>query len=156
MATRVFRSLTTARRIGRGKMGIYTGKSGACGLSFALVRLALSNRIRIVGQAFLLAIAIHIPASGSACPTKGPKARSRPASDALALQVKEWAAANVWFPARPIRDIILRLHPPPAEESVAIERAASGQDASHRDAATTVLFLSLALGAHWFVCCRHL
>jgi exosortase len=90
-------------------------------------------------------------------PNKGPKARSRPASDALALQVKEWAAANVWFPARPIRDIILRLHPPPAEESVAIERtAASRQDASHRDAATTVLFLALALGALWFVCCRHL
>ena len=76
---------------------------------------------------------------------------------ALALQVKEWAAANVWFPARPIRDIILRLHPPPAEESVAIERtAASRQDASHRDAATSVFFLALALGALWFVCCRHL
>src|SRR5207302_8112830 len=29
-------------------------------------------------------------------------------------------------------------------------------DASHRDAATTVLFLALALGALWFVCCRHL
>ena len=70
--------------------------------------------------------------------------------------MKEWAAANVWFPARPIRDIILRLHPPPAEESVAIERAASRQDASHRDAATTVLFLALALGALWFICCRHL
>src|SRR4029077_357566 len=44
----VFRSLTTARRIGRGKMGIYTGKSGPRRLSFALVRLALPNRIRIV------------------------------------------------------------------------------------------------------------
>jgi len=70
----------------------------------------------------------------------------------LARQVKEWAAANVWFPARPICDIILRLHPPPAAESVAIERAA----ASHRDAATSVFFLALALGALWFVCCRHL
>src|SRR6478672_7322406 len=35
-----------------------------------------------------------------------------------------------------------------------MERSASRQDASHRDAATTVLFL--ALGALWFVCCRHL
>ena len=37
-----------------------------------------------------------------------------------------------------------------------MERSASRQDASHRDAATTVLFLALALGALWFVCCRHL
>src|SRR5437899_736340 len=37
-----------------------------------------------------------------------------------------------------------------------MEGAASRQDASHRDAATTVLFLALALGALWFVCCRHL
>ena len=35
-----------------------------------------------------------------------------------------------------------------------MERSASRQDASHRDAA--VLFLALALGALWFVCCRHL
>jgi len=75
---------------------------------------------------------------------------------ALALQLKEWAAAKVWFPARPIRDIILRLHPPSAEESVAIERAASQRNASRRDAATTFLFLAFALGALWFVCCRHL
>src|SRR4029077_8166012 len=139
MATRVFRSLTTARGIGRGEMGIHTGKSCPRRLSFALVRLAVSSRIRIVGQAFLLAAGIQIRQAG-----------------ALALQVKEWVAANVWFPARPIRDIILRLHPPPAEESVAIERAASQRNASHRDAATTVLFLALALGALWFVCCRHL
>src|ERR1700704_2885128 len=37
-----------------------------------------------------------------------------------------------------------------------MERNASRQDASHRDAATTFLFLALALGALWFVCCRHL
>src|SRR5438105_5258701 len=37
-----------------------------------------------------------------------------------------------------------------------MERSASGQDASHRDAATTFLFLALALGTLWFVCCRHL
>jgi len=37
-----------------------------------------------------------------------------------------------------------------------MEKSASGQDASHRDAATSVLFLALALGALWFVCCRHL
>src|SRR5438874_7641466 len=37
-----------------------------------------------------------------------------------------------------------------------MERSASGQDASHRDAVTTVLFLALALGLLWFVCCRHL
>jgi exosortase len=37
-----------------------------------------------------------------------------------------------------------------------MEKSASRQDASHRDAATTVLFLALALGALWFVCCRHL
>jgi exosortase len=37
-----------------------------------------------------------------------------------------------------------------------MERSASRQDASHRDAATTILFLALALGALWFVCCRHL
>jgi exosortase len=37
-----------------------------------------------------------------------------------------------------------------------MERSASRQDASHRDAATTFLFLALALGALWFVCCRHL
>ena len=37
-----------------------------------------------------------------------------------------------------------------------MERSASRQDASHRDAATTVVFLALALGALWFVCCRHL
>ena len=91
-------------------MGIYTGKSGPRRLSFALVRLALPNRIRIVGQAFLLAMRSIFRQAG-----------------ALALQVKEWAAANVWFPARPIRDIILRLHPPPAEESVAIERTAASQ-----------------------------
>src|SRR5256885_632633 len=37
-----------------------------------------------------------------------------------------------------------------------MEKSASGQDASHRDAATSVLFLALALGALWFVCCHHL
>ncbi len=37
-----------------------------------------------------------------------------------------------------------------------MERSASPQDASHRGAATTFLFLALALGALWFVCCRHL
>jgi exosortase len=37
-----------------------------------------------------------------------------------------------------------------------MEKSASRQDASHRDAATTVLFLALALGVLWFVCCRHL
>src|SRR5437868_14208427 len=37
-----------------------------------------------------------------------------------------------------------------------MERSASGQDASRRDAATTFLFLAFALGALWFVCCRHL
>src|SRR5206468_624137 len=37
-----------------------------------------------------------------------------------------------------------------------MEKSASDQDASHRDAATTVLFLALVLGALWFVCCRHL
>ncbi len=120
-------------------MGIYTGKSGPRRLSFALCLPQVSK----FGKRERL-------------PYKGPKARSRPASDALALQVKEWAAANVWFPARPIRDIIFRLHPPPAEESVAIERTA----ASRRDAVTsrplTFFFLALALGALWFICCRHL
>ena len=38
-------------------------------LSFALVRLALPNRIRIVGQAFLLAIAIPYSGKRRACPT---------------------------------------------------------------------------------------
>src|SRR5437763_5603171 len=37
-----------------------------------------------------------------------------------------------------------------------MEKSASGQDASHRYAATTFLFLALALGPLWFVCCRHL
>src|SRR5437763_14980571 len=86
------------------KNGIHTGKSGPRRLSFALVRLALPNRIRIVGQAFLLAAGIQIRQAG-----------------ALGLQVKEWAAANVWLPARRIRDIILRLHPTPAEDTVASE-----------------------------------
>src|SRR5438477_955442 len=49
-----------------------------------------------------------------------------------------------------------RLHTQHATEVTAMERSASRQDASHRDAATTVLFLALALGALWFVCCRHL
>src|SRR5438477_3004630 len=49
-----------------------------------------------------------------------------------------------------------RLHTQHATEVTAMEKSASGQDASHRDAATSVLFLALALGALWFVCCRHL
>jgi exosortase len=48
------------------------------------------------------------------------------------------------------------LHTQHATEVTAIEKSAFRQDASHRDAATTVLFLALALGALWFVCCRHL
>src|SRR5438270_7954201 len=48
-----------------------------------------------------------------------------------------------------------RLHTQHATEVTAMEKSASRQDASHRDAATT-LFLGLALGALWFVCCRHL
>src|SRR5437773_7764755 len=46
------------------------------------------------------------------------------------------------------------MHTQHATEVTAKERSASRQDASHRDAA--VLFLALALGALWFVCCRHL
>src|SRR5205807_709610 len=49
-----------------------------------------------------------------------------------------------------------RLHTQHATQVTGIERSASRQDTSHRDAATTVLFLALALGALWFVCCRHL
>src|SRR2546430_9699815 len=37
-----------------------------------------------------------------------------------------------------------------------MEGSASRQDASHRDAATTFLFVALALGALWFVLCRYL
>jgi len=37
-----------------------------------------------------------------------------------------------------------------------MEESASRQDASHRDAATTFLFVALALGALWFVLCRYL
>src|SRR5437588_184215 len=49
-----------------------------------------------------------------------------------------------------------RLHTQHATEVTAMEKSASHQAASHRDAATTILFLGLALGALWFVCCRHL
>ena len=48
------------------------------------------------------------------------------------------------------------MHTQHATQVTGIERSASRQDTSHRDAATTVLFLALALGALWFVCCRHL
>src|SRR5437763_14494497 len=47
------------------KNGIHTGKPGPRRLSFALVRLALPNRIRIVGQAFLLAAGIQIRQAGA-------------------------------------------------------------------------------------------
>jgi exosortase len=47
------------------------------------------------------------------------------------------------------------LHPPPAAESVAIERAASQRHAVTRRP-LTFSFLALALGALWFVCCRNL
>jgi exosortase len=47
------------------------------------------------------------------------------------------------------------LHLPPAAGSVAIERATSQRDAVTRRP-LTLLFLALALGALWFVCCRHL
>ena len=81
MATRMFRSLTTARGIGRGKMGIHTGKPSASRFGFAVVGLAVPDRIRIVGRVSL-PIACHFGvASGpparkclllgeSACPTR--------------------------------------------------------------------------------------
>jgi len=47
------------------------------------------------------------------------------------------------------------LHPPPAAESVAIERAASQRHAVTRRP-LTFSFLALALGALWFVCCHNL
>jgi len=47
------------------------------------------------------------------------------------------------------------LHLPPAAGSVAIGRATSQRDAVTRRP-LTFLFLALALGALWFVCCRHL
>src|SRR5438477_724534 len=49
-----------------------------------------------------------------------------------------------------------RLHTQHTTEVTAMEKSASRQHASHRDAAITILFLGLALGALWFVCCRHL
>jgi len=48
------------------------------------------------------------------------------------------------------------LHPPPAAESVAIERTAASQKDAGARRPLAFLFLALALGALWFVCCRHL
>jgi exosortase len=48
------------------------------------------------------------------------------------------------------------LHTQRATQVTGIESSASRPDASHRDAATTILLLALGLGALWFVCCRHL
>src|SRR5207248_8182127 len=71
-------------------------------------------------------------------------------------RVSSDAATNKtrFFSAKIVR--YFRLHTQHATEVTAMEKSASGQDASHRDAATSVLFLALALGALWFVCCRHL
>ena len=120
-------------------MGIYTGKSGACGIGFALVRLALSNRIRLIGQAFLLPL----------------RSIFRQAA-ALALQLKEWAAAKYGSLRGQFAilssDCTRHLLRNPSR----LKGLPSQRNASHRDAATTVFFLALALGALWFVCCRHL
>src|SRR5437764_15403491 len=66
------------------------------------------------------------------------------------------AAANKtrFFSAKIVR--YSHLHTQHATEVTAMERSASRQDASHRDAATTGFFLALALGEPWIVFCRHL
>jgi putative transposase len=60
-------------------------------------------------QAGMLALQFESDSVGPIGPVRN-QSQIRQAG-ALALQVKEWAAANVWFPARPIRDIILRFAP---------------------------------------------